>query len=159
MIMEDSEMMQQHFDYIKSNLEFEISELKDENREMQKFFTTLAVPIIKKVNRNIEKQLRRFPREACQFWDDSKLNFFEEVCVMRQEGSMDDYLIVEDTIESCCESVYSELNNQENFIINHQTNSLHQYFPEFIKDEFLQYANKYVNKRIIDSIDRRSYIY
>ena len=156
--MEDSEMMQQHFDYIKSNLEFEISELKDENREMQKFFTTLAVPIIKKVNRNIEKQLRGFPREACQFGDDSKLNFFEEVCVMLQEVSMDDYMFVENTIESCCESAYDELSNQEKFILNHQTSSPEIDGAEIVKDEFFQYATNYENRKITDSIDRRSYI-
>lgn len=132
-----------HFDYTISNLEKEINLLKDANNElsemnieMQKFFDKLAIPIIKRTVRNVEKQLRRFPIEANQFGDDSKLNFFEEVCVMLKEGSIDDYGLVEDTIESCCLDAYNELKDNENFIVHHQTNSDHQYLPEIIKDDF-----------------------
>lgn len=114
-------MKQNLFYENKSEMDIELDCLKDEKIEMCGFFDKLAIPIIKKAVRNVEKQLRGFPREACQFGDDSKLNFFEEGCVMIQEGSMDDYMLVEDTIERCCESSYDALNNQEKFIINHQT--------------------------------------
>lgn len=152
------EMTQNDFDELKSRIETELECLTDENIAMREFFDKLAVPIIKKAVRNVEKQLRAFPREACQFGDDSKLNFFEEVCVMCQEDSIDDYMFVEDTIEGCCESVYNELSNQENFIFNHQTISLEKDCNEIVKDNFLQYATNYENRRITDSIDKRSYI-
>lgn len=152
------EMTQNDFDEVKSRIETELECLTDENIAMREFFDKLAVPIIKKAVRNVEKQLRGFPREACQFGDDSKLNFFEEVCVMLQEMSMDDYMFVENTIESCCESAYDELSNEEKFILNHQTNSPEIDGAEIVKDEFFQYATNYENRRIADSIDRRSYI-
>ena len=113
----------------KSEIEYELDQLKDENLDMLRFFGRLGVPIIKKAILKIEKQLRRFPPEARQFDDDSTLNSFEEVCVMIQEGSMDYSMFVEDTIERCCESVYNDLNSDEKFIINHQLTSSEQNGP------------------------------
>jgi hypothetical protein len=152
------EMNQNDFDEVKSKIETELECLTDENQAMREFFDELAIPIVKKAVRNVEKQLRGFPREACQFGDDSKLNFFEEVCVMLEEVSMDDYMLVENTIEGCCESAYDDLSNQEKFIVNHQTISPERGGYEIVKDEFFQYATNYENRRITDSIDRRSYI-
>ena len=152
------EMKQNLFDENKSEIDIEFNYLEDENYSMREFFDKLAAPIIKKAVLNVGKQLRRFPREACQFGDDSKLNFFDEVCVMLQEVSMDDYMFVEDTIEGCCESAFDDLSKQEKFILNHQTISLEKDCYEIIKDEFLQYATNYENRKIADSIDRRSYI-
>lgn len=74
---------------------------------------------------------------------------------MMQEGSMDYYMLVEDTVERCCESAYDDLNSDEKFIINHQTISLEQNGTEIIKDEFLSYATNYECKRIEDAIDQR----
>lgn len=153
------EITQNDFDEVKSRIETELEYLTDENIAMREFFDKLAVPIIKKALRNVEKQLRGFPREACQFGDDSKLNFFEEVCVMCQEGSIDDYMFVEDTIEGCCESAFDDLSNQEKFILNHQTSSSEINGADLVKDEFFQYATNYENRRITDYIDRHSYIY
>lgn len=152
------EMTQNDFDEVKSRIETELECLTDENIAMREFFDELAVPIIKKAVRNVEKQLRAFPREACQFGDDSKLNFFEEVCVMLDEVSMDDYMFVENTIEGCCESAYDDLSNQEKFIVNHQTISPERDGYEIVKDEFFQYATNYENRKIADSIDNRSYM-
>jgi len=147
--------MRNLFDENKSELESELAILRDENLVMLKFFDKLAIPIIRKAIRNVEKQLRRFPHAARQFGDDSNLNSFEEICVMMQEGSMDYYMMVEDTIERCCESAYDDLNTEEKFIINHQSISLEQNGTEIIKDEFLSYATNYESKRIEDAIDQR----
>jgi len=148
--------MRNLFDENKSELESELAILRDENLVMLKFFDKLAIPIIRKAIRNVEKQLRRFPHAARQFGDDSNLNSFEEICVMMQEGSMDYYMMVEDTIERCCESAYDDLNTEEKFIINHQSISLEQNGTEIIKDEFLSYATNYESKRIEDAIDQRA---
>jgi hypothetical protein len=91
------------FDEMKFRHETEFEYLKDENNAMREFFDKLAIPVIRKTVRKVATQLRRFPLTACQFGDDSNLNFFEEVCVMMQESSMDDYIFVEDTIERCCQ--------------------------------------------------------
>jgi len=147
-------MMRSLFDENKSESESELDILRDENKLMRELFDQLAIPIINKVVNDVEKQLRRFPRAARQFGDDSTLNFFEEVCVMVQEGSMDYYMMVEDTIEKCCESAYDDLNLDEKFI-NHQSISLEQNGTEIIKDEFLSYATNYESKRIEDAIDQR----
>lgn len=152
------EMNQKDFDEVKSRIETELECLTDENLSMREFFDELAIPIVKKAVRNVEKQLRGFPRGACQFGDDSKLNFFEEVCVMLQESSMDDYMLVEDTIEGCCESAFDDLSNEEKFILNHQTITPEKDGAEIIKDEFLQHGNNFESKRINDTIDRRSYV-
>ena len=148
-------MMRSLFDENKSELKSELDLLRDENQLMLEFFDKLAIPIIKRAVNDVEKQLRRFPRAARQFGDDSNLNSFEEICVMMQEGSMDYYMMVEDTIERCCESAYDDLNPDDKFIINHQSISLEQNAPEIIKDEFLTYATNYESKRIEDAIDNR----
>ena len=144
------------FDEIKSWEETEIKNLTNDNEEMREFFDQLAIPVIRKAVRKIASQLRRFPREACQFGDDSKLNFFEEVCVMYQESSMDYYMLVEDTIHSCCESAYNDLSNEEKFIINHMTDSPCRDGTEIIKEAFSDYATNYENQKIIDALDFRS---
>lgn len=147
--------MRSLFDESKSELKSELELLRDENQLMREFFDQLAIPIIKRAVNDVEKQLRRFPRAARQFGDDSNLNSFEEICVMMQESSMDYYMLVEDTVERCCESAYDDLNSDEKFIINHQSTSLEQNGTEIIKDEFLSYATNYESKKIEDAIDQR----
>lgn len=144
------------FDEDKSELEIELDRLRDENFAMREFFDELSKPVIKRAIKKVEKQLRRFPSDACQFGDDSKLNFFEEVCVMQQEVSMDYYMFVEDGIESCCEAAYEELSIQEKFILNHQTIIPEKDGVEIIRDDFFRYANNYENIKIKDSLERRS---
>ena len=143
------------FDEMESGNETEHECLTIENDAMRDFFDKLAIPVIRKTVRKVATQLRRFPRAACQFGDDSTLNFFEEVCVMMQESSMDDYIFVEDTIERCCEDAFDDLKSDEKLIINHTSNSSHQNGFEINKDEFLSYAIDYNNKKIEDAFDRR----
>ena len=138
-----------------NELKGEISILESEIEIMQRFFDKLSIPLIKKVIRRVEKQLRRFPLEARQFGDDSKLNSFEEVCVMLMEGSIDDYPFVSSTVESCCEDAYNQLNAEEKFIINHQTSSSEENGIELITNDFFIYATNYESRRINDSYESR----
>lgn len=145
-------------DQFKNIKDTEISELSDQIIQMQAFFDKLSVPILKKAVRHVAKQLRHFPREANLFGDDSKLNFFEEACVMEQEGSMDDFLFVRRTIESCCEDAYDELSSNDKFILNHKTDSDSQLGSEFITDAFFTYILNYETKRIQDAYEQRNYL-
>jgi hypothetical protein len=156
-------MQQDLFDEGKSELEYELDYLKkelncldDENMEMREFFDKLAKPIIKRAVRKVEKQLRRFPAEARQFGDDSKLNSFEEICVMLQEGSMNDYMFVEDTVDECSENAYDDLLQDEKFILNHQTISPEEDGPQIIRNAFIHYASGYETKKINDAFYKRN---
>lgn len=134
----------------------ELSLLENDYYNIRAFFDKLAKPILKKAVHNVERQLRRFPVEARQFGDDSKLNTFEEICVMVQEVSLDYYLFVEDTIDLCCKEAYDELSNDDKFIFNHQLDTDEKDATTIIKDAFLQYALNYSSKRIADEYERRN---
>ncbi len=133
---------------LRIEYEKRIDSLLAENEEMKEFFDKLSVPIIKRSVKNIERQLRQFPQEARQFGDDSNLNFFEEVCVMLQEGSMDDYRFVRTTILQCCTDAYDLLTNADRFIINHQSYVDEMGSVEIIETAFYEYASNYENNRI-----------
>ncbi len=134
-----------------------IQELKDEIDEMHEFFKSMRDPIIWKAVKNVEKTLRRFPEEARQFGDDSKLNFFEEVCVMEREGSMVYYQMVYETIEMCCQDAFEELTDDEQFILLHVDERLSvDLVVDYIKSEFLQYCLNYENKRIENAYYNRN---
>lgn len=144
------------FEEMMNVLKTEVLYFKDEVLEMQHFFDKLSEPLIKKAVRFVEKQLRNFPPEANQFGDDSKLNFFEEVCVMQQEGSLDDYYLVRNTVESCCGDAYDNLGPDEKFIINHQSYSFEDNGLALITDAFFSYAANYQSKRIEEAYYRRN---
>lgn len=148
--------MMNHLEDDNSEMESKLECLNYEITEMREFFDKLAIPIIKRAVRKVEKQLRGFPREASQFGDDYKLNFFEEVCVMLQEDSIDDYPFVRSTIESCCEGVYDDLSYDDKFILNHQTYSYEDNGVALIIYDFLSYANEYENKKITDTFYSRN---
>lgn len=144
-------------DQFENMKDADISDLSDQITQMQLFFDELSVPILKKAVRHVAKQLRHFPREANLFGDDSKLNFFDEICVMEQEGTIDDYMVVRSTIESCCKSAYDELSSNGKFILNHKSNSESQEGAEFITQAFFTYVLNYETKRIQDAYEQRNY--
>jgi len=148
---------EEYIDQVVGGLKEKIQELEDEISSMNSFFRKLSSPIIRKVIRIIERELRRFPEEALQFGDDSKLNFFEEVCVMQKEGSMSDYYFVSETIEMCCQDGFNQLNKNEQFILLHAGIGIFDdEIAYYIEQEFLQYCTDYYNKRINYAYERRN---
>jgi hypothetical protein len=146
-------------DYYKEEIDYlklTIDQLKDENDAMHEYFDKLSIPIIKRAVRFIARTLRNFPPEARLFGDDSKLNSFEEFCVLLQEGLLDNYDVMEDTIISLCSDAYKNFNPDEKFIYNHKSFSLEYDTIEFIKDEFYRYATNYSNQKIEYALEHRN---
>jgi len=151
-VMEQIEYLENEID----KREQEIFDLNKEIEAMNDYFDKCSEPLVKKAVLHVANTLRRFPREALQFDDDSKLNFFEEVCVMIQEGSIDDYFLVRSTLESCCVDACEIFNKEENFVLNHRTEAQIKEVGEIIEVAFFEYAGIYENKKITEAFSNRN---
>ncbi|MDP4272239.1 MAG: hypothetical protein Q8909_19280 [Bacteroidota bacterium] len=144
-----------------SELQEEINYLKSQLDEVNSYFNRLAKPLMEKAVREVAKKLRRFPSDACMFGDDFKLNFFEQICVMIEEDSYEEYNqfnLIDNAIESICQDVYDNFKSDEKFILDHQSSYYTEYQVwEIIRDDFMYYINRYRTQKIMEAYYRRHF--